>query len=386
EEKVDAYSRTAVAALSARPELTFLLYARDSSALESFQKIALRATGSESSVAWDASGEPLAKTFSKPDDSPVIPGFYAFRDDAAIADATVVLTDSSGGVQEIRFWSALTDSGSSIYATVPIFSSLDPTRPGLTQEDFRRSYAGATHNGSRVVIGYLSLGSPAAGWARTAVLSAWPMITALLIPLLGLLFISLGLRRRLAAPMEELHNFSQQIGSDGASATLNVQAGGELRDVFDALSQLLLRLRRREQEVEAAQKMLTQKADESASTLSLREQELKQATEEISAAKDRLHRASYYDSLTSLPNRVLFNEQFRKLLSVRERDGRYLALVLVNLNNFRRINESLGHSIGDQILALVAQRLIGCVRASDVLATRPDGAASEPGVARIGGD
>ncbi|MCB1842179.1 MAG: hypothetical protein KDI09_04385, partial [Halioglobus sp.] len=50
EEKVDAYSRTAVAALSARPELTFLLYARDSSALESFQKIALRATGSESSV------------------------------------------------------------------------------------------------------------------------------------------------------------------------------------------------------------------------------------------------------------------------------------------------------------------------------------------------
>ena len=158
-----------------------------------------------------------------------------------------------------------------------------------------------------------------------------------------------------------------------------------MRDLFEAINHLVKRLHRREQEIEASRKTLSHKADQSASTLSLREEELKRATEQISEAKDRLHRASYYDSLTSLPNRTLFTEQLRQLLNVRERDGRYLGLLLVNLNNFRRINESLGYAVGDQLLSLVAQRLIGCVRASDMLATNRQSAAPID-VSRIGGD
>jgi len=88
---------------------------------------------------------------------------------------------------------------------------------------------------------------------------------------------------------------------------------------------------------------------------------------------DRLAYMAYHDPLTNLPNRLAFESQLAQSLRTCERESRQLALMLIDLDNFKNINDTLGHHVGDQLLQNVALRLRECVRASDL-------------VARIGGD
>ncbi|WP_428826667.1 putative bifunctional diguanylate cyclase/phosphodiesterase [Azonexus sp. IMCC34842] len=97
---------------------------------------------------------------------------------------------------------------------------------------------------------------------------------------------------------------------------------------------------------------------------------------DISANKetaDRLAQLAYHDPLTHLPNRLALDAQLTHALRVGKREARQLALMLIDLDNFKNINDTLGHHIGDELLQEVAKRLRGCVRASDL-------------VARLGGD
>jgi diguanylate cyclase (GGDEF)-like protein/PAS domain S-box-containing protein len=97
---------------------------------------------------------------------------------------------------------------------------------------------------------------------------------------------------------------------------------------------------------------------------------------DISASKeaaDRLAEMAYSDPLTQLPNRLALNAQLTQALRVGERENRQLALMLIDLDNFKNINDTLGHHVGDELLKEVAVRLRACVRASDM-------------VARLGGD
>lgn len=97
---------------------------------------------------------------------------------------------------------------------------------------------------------------------------------------------------------------------------------------------------------------------------------------DISASKqaaDRLAQLAYHDPLTHLPNRLAFESQLEHALRVCQRENRQLALMLIDLDNFKNINDTLGHHVGDVLLQQVAIRLRESVRASDL-------------VARLGGD
>lgn len=90
-------------------------------------------------------------------------------------------------------------------------------------------------------------------------------------------------------------------------------------------------------------------------------------------AEDEIKHLAFYDPLTSLPNRRLMIDRLRHALAVASRYGRYGALILLDLDNFKTLNDTLGHDAGDQLLVEVARRLCTYVREVDT-------------VARLGGD
>jgi diguanylate cyclase (GGDEF)-like protein/PAS domain S-box-containing protein len=102
-------------------------------------------------------------------------------------------------------------------------------------------------------------------------------------------------------------------------------------------------------------------------------------------AEEKIRFLAYYDGLTNLPNRVFFLENLRLALASAQRHGRTLALLFLDLDDFKQINDTMGHLIGDRLLQGVATRLKGILRRSDPIAR----GAAIPGtdlVGRIGGD
>ena len=93
--------------------------------------------------------------------------------------------------------------------------------------------------------------------------------------------------------------------------------------------------------------------------------------EDISVRKeyeDRLIQQANYDSLTSLPNRILLLDRMGQEMARAKRQRRFIVLMLIDLDNFKKVNDYLGHAAGDDILKEVAARLQKCIRHSDTIA------------------
>ena len=90
-------------------------------------------------------------------------------------------------------------------------------------------------------------------------------------------------------------------------------------------------------------------------------------------AQEKLNHLAYHDALTDLPNQVLFKDRLKQAIAFSRRSDQMQAVLLLNLDRFKTINDSLGYTAGDRLLQSVAQRLSSCVRESDT-------------VARFGGD
>ena len=85
------------------------------------------------------------------------------------------------------------------------------------------------------------------------------------------------------------------------------------------------------------------------------------------ASEARIQHLAHHDALTGLLNRAAFMERMAVLLKRAERKGEMLALLFIDLDNFKRVNDSLGHLEGDQVLTTVSERLVGALRGSDLV-------------------
>ncbi|UJP04684.1 MAG: EAL domain-containing protein [Nitrosomonas sp.] len=94
---------------------------------------------------------------------------------------------------------------------------------------------------------------------------------------------------------------------------------------------------------------------------------------EYRQAQDKIRKLAFFDQLTDLPNRFLLTERLKQVLNAADRTKNHYALLFIDLDNFKSLNDTLGHNMGDLLLKQVAQRLSMCVRKEDT-------------VARLGGD
>lgn len=117
----------------------------------------------------------------------------------------------------------------------------------------------------------------------------------------------------------------------------------------------------------------------------LMQRQLDDARRELAESGERILRMAYYDGLTGLPNRALFMDRLNQAVALADRSGKHAALLFLDIDNFKGINDTRGHRHGDLMLREVAERLSGLLRKTDTVG-HPVVNSDSATVGRFGGD
>ena len=177
--------------------------------------------------------------------------------------------------------------------------------------------------------------------------------------LLAIIITLLLTRRLVAAPIRQLMRAVRAVGAGKLDVYVPVTSSDELGLLTHTFNHMTHRLFESQAEVATYQRTL--------------EEKVAQRTKELEIATAQAYKLAQHDILTGLPNRALLNQRLRQIVAQAARDGHQVACLFLDFDHFKRINDTLGHDAGDQLLQAVAQRLTSAVRESDT-------------VARLGGD
>lgn len=269
--------------------------------------------------------------------------------------------------------------------TLPVFTAINPTEDDLTPLDFGSALVDPEAVQSLHVIGYIHLGA-----SSTIILSSIvPFLLRVILMLAAFVVIAstIGyiLARWITAPLSQLAKLAEDVEAGRLDKNIGVSGGGEAARIAAVLNNMIGDLRTQKSRMDVDHQLLSMKVEERTAQLSRQNEELNKAVRQVTQTKDQLRKLAYFDSLTSLPNRRLFSEQLNLLIRLAKRNKQILGLLFLDLDNFKRINDSLGHSAGDLLLREVAERLSQCVRDSDVVAHYVD-SGGRVDVSRLGGD
>lgn len=272
-----------------------------------------------------------------------------------------------------------------IHLALPITSGVNPLGQDFSPNAVVSSMAMPASARTRYVVGYAQLAVNQRALLYT-ILQPLGALTALclLFAILSVL-VSLRLTRNMTAPLSRLARVADQVAAGEPVEPLAIQGSGEVKQIAAVLNGVLSGMTEYKTRLDVDHQLLSMKVEERSEQLSKRNEELSDAVKQVTRTQSRLRKLAYYDSLTSLPNRRLFTEQLSLLLRLAKRNGDLLALLFLDLDNFKRINDSLGHSAGDKLLREVGSRLSSCIRDSDLLAHYSD-TRTRIDVSRLGGD
>lgn len=148
-------------------------------------------------------------------------------------------------------------------------------------------------------------------------------------------------------PLQRLETLSKEIGRGQLDVRHNLRSGDEIGELAKAFQDMAHNLRR---------------------------------------SNEQIRFIAYHDSLTGLPNRTMFQDYLNHVIADARRNDRQFALLFLDIDDFKRVNDSLGHQAGDQLLQEVTERLSHCLRRSDYVARMDSLGEPDDLLARLGGD
>ncbi len=297
-----------------------------------------------------------------------------FRDPVAAVE-TLGFLDSQDNIQAGVIYDNNHEPFASYYKediTIELPEPAGQTRNVMFWDDYVEVFAGIDYAGERIGIIYLRSDTQVIN-DRLAL-----FFGIVVIVLLASLLVAFALNERMqyiiTAPLLRLSAIARQISTE-RNYSLRVA-----EDSKDELGTLTRDFNTMLDEIEMRDKKLKQNQEELEGRVVQRTRELEKANRELASAKQeaesvamRMQHQAQHDALTGLPNRSLLNDRIQIELSHARREQTTLAILFLDLDRFKIINDSLGHATGDQLLCVVARRLKRCLREGDT-------------VARLGGD
>ena len=192
---------------------------------------------------------------------------------------------------------------------------------------------------------------------------------------LGVLLVAIGMAtvvtilvaRSITRPIQHLAEVTRTIAQTG-NLRQKVAVEG-----LDEVGQLAATFNQMADRLHASHTELERRVDERTVELTETNEQLQQEITERKRAEETIKQMAYHDALTGLPNRRLFSDRLNLALAHARRNQQKLAVMMLDLDNFKEANDTLGHSEGDKLLQAVGERLTSLLRKGDT-------------VARMGGD
>jgi diguanylate cyclase (GGDEF)-like protein len=373
--------------VGSRPQLQLIVYFRESDEIQRTLVEAMALSPAiRRAVLYDSQGEVIGSRAAPWAGETPPPDLVRLREGLSPLERGLVRSDGGRIPASLQVLQFVTLGEKNTSLVLPIVSVVNPQGSDIGREDFAAALAYPQAVTSHYVLGYLEVAlSSTMIWSLTLPAIA---MSAGLGGLIVFLFwlIARTITRRITAPLNRLAKVADDIAAGRQTQPIPVQGSGEVRDIAEVLNGIIAGLHQYTKRMDADRRILSLKVDERTQQLNETHSALREAARDVSEARDRARQLLYFDSLTSLPNRRLFQEQLTLLLRLARRSQDRVGLLLIDIDDFKRINKTLGSDAGDRVLREISARLTDSVRDSDVLHRRSERDSSVMDLSRMGGD